>query len=133
MANQIAFVSGHLDLTQQEFDEHYKWMLDDAIKNDYLIVVGDARGADLMAMTYLADVGYTKVNVYHMFTTPRYNCSVAGYGRYHTRGGYVSDKDRDTALTANSTYDIAWVRPGREKSGTAKNIRRRLEMQAFRF
>ncbi len=28
-------------------------------------------------------------------------------------------------MTAASTEDLAWVRPGREKSGTAKNLARR--------
>lgn len=28
-------------------------------------------------------------------------------------------------MTAVSDYDIAWVRPGRENSGTAKNLLRR--------
>jgi hypothetical protein len=29
------------------------------------------------------------------------------------------------AMTPASTFDIAWVRPGRERSGTAKNLLRR--------
>lgn len=37
---------------------------------------------------------------------------------------------RDEALTAASTFDIAWVRPGRERSGTARNLQRRARTQA---
>jgi hypothetical protein len=30
-----------------------------------------------------------------------------------------------------SDEDIAWVRPGREKSGTAKNLKRRIELSSL--
>jgi hypothetical protein len=43
------------------------------------------------------------------------------------RGGYGDDEERDATLTYQSNYDIAWVRLGREKSGTSKNIERRKE------
>lgn len=46
------------------------------------------------------------------------------YG-FKTVGGFESDRVRDEAMTAASDADIAWVRPGREKSGTAKNLKRR--------
>lgn len=116
---ETAFVSGHLDLTQVEFDMYYKHALDYAIDRGHAITVGDARGADAMAQTYLAGKGYTNVVVFHMFVTPRNNWG------FITLGGFKSDEDRDVAMTKNSTYDIAWIRPGREKSGTAKNVARR--------
>ena len=111
-------ISGHLDLSPNEFKEHYVPKLDEAIAKGYSFVVGDAPGADLMAQSYL----FMKTNdvvVYHMYDVARHN---VGFVR---RGGYISDLDRDAAMTAASDADIAWVRPGREKSGTAKNIERR--------
>ena len=39
----------------------------------------------------------------------------------------MSDEERDLAMSCASTDDIAWVRSGREKSGTAKNINRRIK------
>jgi hypothetical protein len=59
--------------------------------------------------------------VYHMFTSPRNNA------RFQTIGGFESDAARDERMTADSQRDIAWVRPGREKSGTQKNLDRRAE------
>ena len=113
------FISGHLDLTKKEFDEHYKEPIDAAIFNDCSFVVGDARGTDLLAQNYLM-YKTKKVTVYHMFDGPRNN----SFG-YETCGGFTSDKERDSNMTKDSDADIAWVRPGREKSGTAKNIKRR--------
>jgi hypothetical protein len=66
----------------------------------------------------------SRVRVYHMFQTPRNNV-----GGFILVGGYMSDEERDAALTAVSDYDIAWVRPGRENSGTAKNLQRRKNAQ----
>ena len=61
-----------------------------------------------------------RVTVFHMFKKPRY-----WMGLFLLRGGFTSDKQRDRAMTKVSNEDIAWVRPGREKSGTAQNLKRR--------
>ena len=112
------FISGHLTLTQAEFDEYYPPLIDAALANGDSFVVGDARGADTMAQNYL--LGKTDaVVVYHMFTHP---CHNAGF---KTKGGFKSDEQRDAQMTADSDHDIACVRPGRERSGTQKNIDRR--------
>ena len=113
------FISGHLDLTPEEFQEHYAPSIDAAIKEGALFVVGDAKGADALAKQQLDPI-CRRVTVYHMFDNPRY----CGFN-YATVGGYQTDEERDAAMTAVSNADIAWVRPGRENSGTAKNIQRR--------
>ncbi|HYF62560.1 MAG TPA: hypothetical protein VD886_07075 [Herpetosiphonaceae bacterium] len=113
------FISGHLDLTAAEFTEHYQPLLDAALLEGAAFVVGDARGADALAQAYLA--GKTaRVTVYHMLAAPRHNL-----GQFPLCGGFAADGDRDAAMTAASTDDLAWVRPGREKSGTARNLQRR--------
>ena len=124
----IYFISGHLDLTYQEFLDHYTQPLRAAIAEWHSeFIVGDANGADSMAQEFLACNIMTiyphsrLVTVYHMFNFPRNN-----HG-FEIIGGFQSDKERDEFMTKHSDADIAWVRPGREKSGTAKNlIRRRL-------
>ena len=117
---KTAFISGHLDLTSEEFLQHYRPLIDQALKNGDRFVVGDARGTDKMAQAYLHLKGAEAVFVYHMFESPRNNV-----GNFPTVGKYKSDDSRDSAMTLASDYDIAWVRPGRENSGTAKNLKRR--------
>lgn len=112
------FISGHLDLTRAEFAEHYEPAIKKAWGAGGDFVVGDARGADLLAQGCLKDL-CADVVVYHMFTKPRH-CK-----GHPTKGGFKSDRERDEAMTAASDADIAWVRPGREKSGTARNLERR--------
>lgn len=123
----IAFISGHLDLTPEEFVQHYVSKIDEAVDNGDSFVIGDARGTDSMAQKYLVSksylvnrIGSSITTVYHMFDSPR-NCEFG----LTTKGGYKTDEERDEAMTRASDYDIAWIRPGREKSGTAKNIKRR--------
>lgn len=125
-AMTVYFVSGHLDLTQEEFDQHYVPALYQALGEGSLsaFLLADAKGADSLAQFFLAgrlsDVDRVRVTVYHMFEKPRYNA-----GPFPTRGGFIGDTDRDRAMTMASNKDIAWVRAGRENSGTAKNIKRR--------
>lgn len=121
--SRVYFLSGHLDLTPEEFAEHYEPRLREAFREPGVkFVVGDAFGADEMAQTWLRSYGaeWDQVTVYHMFDRARNNA-----GPFLSAGGYTSDSTRDWAMTAASTHDIAWVRPGREKSGTAKNLKRR--------
>lgn len=114
------FISGHLSLSDTEFYEHYRPAIDAALAHGDSFVVGDARGADTLAQNYL--LGKTdNVLVYHMFTEPRNNAG------FKTVGGFKSDSERDARMTAESDHDIAWVRPGRETSGTQKNLDRRIQ------
>ena len=120
----IYFISGHLSFTQEEFDTHYKPLIDEALSHNSSFVIGDAKGADTLAQNYL--FGKTgKVVVYHMFESPRYNAG------FPTEGGFQSDEERDVAMTDNSDSDIAWVRKGREKSGTQKNLDRRETLKYY--
>lgn len=115
----VAFVSGHLDLTSAEFEDHYVPSLGAALARSCSFVVGDARGCDRMAQQWLFERG-ARATIYHMLEAPRYN-----EGRFPARGGFETDDDRDAAMTRASTFDVLWVRPGREGGGTARNRDRR--------
>jgi hypothetical protein len=115
----VAFVSGHLDLGDEEFALYYVPQIAAACARGCTFVVGDARGADLLFQRHAHALGLA-VTVFHMFAAPRHNA-----GGFATVGGFDGDDARDAAMTAASELDIAWVRPGRERSGTARNLRRR--------
>jgi len=120
----VNFISGHLNLTKAEFDEHYRFLVDNALQQNHSFIVGDARGADMLAQQYL--FGKTEaVVVYHMFASPRNNVG------FSTRGGFKSDAERDEQMTRDSHQDIAWVRPGRKRSGTQANLDRRVKKFGF--
>ena len=125
----IAFISGHLDLTVDEFDEHYGPLIKDAVSRGDTFVLGDAKGTDTFALQYLLAQRASGVTLYHMLVCPRISTqvifSIKDQINLRIVGGFKSDEERDAAMTAVSDYDIAWVRPGREKSGTAKNLLRR--------
>jgi hypothetical protein len=129
-----AFISGHLDLTVEEFLDHYHKQIIDAVRKGHSFVVGDASGCDTMAQ-HLLSVYAIDFTCYHMFESPRnfINFEKTKYGS-KLIGGFTSDKERDAAMTLNSDYDIAWVREGSRKNcGTALNIKRRDSFQAERL
>jgi hypothetical protein len=121
MSYETYFISGHRKITKKEFETHYVPILNVLMENGDKFVVGDSHGVDHMAQKYLKQNGYpdSKITVYHMFDKP--NCCEST----NTVGGFKSDEERDNAMTLASTIDIAWVRPGKEESGTAQNLARR--------
>ena len=127
------FISGHRDVTQKEFQRYYAKAITDAVlkePNTVEFLVGDYYGVDEMAQAYVAKLKSThpniKMTVYHMFNTPRKN-----FYKFPTVGGFENDHTRDCAMTLNSDYDIAWVRSGKQTSGTAQNMLRRKIKSVF--
>ena len=48
------------------------------------------------------------------------------------KGGFKNDEERDAAMTAASSEDIAFVRDNNKISGTASNILRRYLLKTFK-
>jgi hypothetical protein len=126
------FISGHRDITEQEFELNYKPELDYIVQEnkDAKFVVGDYYGADIMAQDYLLDalcIDPDRVTVYHMLEAPRNKNEKV----VNLVGGFKSDDERDEAMTNASTYDVAYVRDIKKNSGTAQNILRRHMLKTF--
>lgn len=70
------FISGHRDLTWEEFAKWYAPAISRTLSTDNAaqFVVGDCEGADRMAQDYLlaCGVSFRNITVYHMFKAPRY-------------------------------------------------------------
>lgn len=119
----IAFISGHLDTTFEEFKEHYIPAIDSAIINEHHFVIGGADGVDAMAQQYIGmicDPSY--VTVYFKGALPRNKI----FRGFQEMGGFPSHNQTDKAMTVNSDYDILWIK--REESCTAENARRRARL-----
>jgi len=115
------FISGHLDISQEEFKEKYHEKIDSALKENGHFVVGDARGTDTLAQAYL--FGKTEnVTVYHIKTSPLNNV-----GKFPKKGEYKSQTKKVAAMTNASDTDIAWVRSEEEqKKLYGKKYKKRL-------
>lgn len=126
------FISGHRDITEDEFEFNYIPLINAALheRENACFVVGDFNGVDIMAQNYLMDVvciDPSRVTVYHMLEAPRnINPSIT-----QTKGGFKSDEERDAAMTKASFKDIALVRDPSKISGTAQNILRRNILKTF--
>jgi hypothetical protein len=91
----IIAISGHLDTTEEEFKEHYIPLIDQHIDD-----------GDVWFCVGDARGADTMAQKY-LFEKKK------------------TDESRDACMTADSHFDIAWKRPGKENSGTAKNLKRR--------
>lgn len=126
------FISGHRNITEDEFEINYKPSIEFALYEDpnAKFVVGDYYGVDIMAQNYLVDVlgvDPNKITVYHMFDSPRNKNEKIK----NTKGGFTSDEERDAAMTNASSKDIAFVRDNTKISGTGSNILRRYLLKTF--
>ena len=126
------FISGHRDITPQEFEVNYATVLDFTVSEfpDCKFVVGDYYGVDIMAQDYLLDVlgiDPSRVTVYHMLDEPRNKNEKV----VNLVGGFKTDDERDEAMTNASSSDIAFVRDIKQNSGTAQNILRRYILKTF--
>lgn len=123
----IYFVSGHRDITKEEFEKYYIMALRTAYYEDDKpeFVVGDYEGVDKMAMDYIAENFMCPLIIYHMFDKPRHTPSVTDRIPIYYHGGYKTDEERDSAMTRASDIDIAFVKKDRWDGGTAQNIKRR--------
>lgn len=122
------FISGHRNITEEEFNCNYVPILKDIVENNFSgsirFIVGDYHGVDIMAQHYLIDelnFPPERICVYHMFDKPR-NIHPLIENRV---GGFSSDEERDAAMTRDSDLDIAFVRDHNNWSGTGANILRR--------
>lgn len=122
------FISGHRNITEEEFYKNYAPAIYLAACEDSAFVVGDYYGVDIMAQNYLMNslkINPDRVTVYHMFESPRnINPKIK-----NTMGGFKSDTERDTAMTEASDKDIAFVRDPKKWSGTGENILRRHKLK----
>lgn len=129
------FISGHRDLTEEQFEDLYIPMINEILATNPqpYFVVGDCKGVDSFAQDYLKTlvalnrIHPAQVTVYHMFEKPRYLAS----DEFRVIGGWQSDVERDTAMTNASFRDIAFIHPGAWTSGTAQNILRRFEISSL--
>ena len=135
--SRTAFVSGHIDLTQEAFLKHYQSALDKAIANNEDFILSNAGGADSLALQYLLDrkVSPSRITIY-IHTPPARRQKPGGANETMRRidrlrtGPEILDQyrknglgvkvvdgwhtDRDTTMTRDSDYNILWIRPDEE-------------------
>jgi hypothetical protein len=120
------FISGHGNITFEEWYIKYKPLIDKGLEEKSNFILGDFRGTDVLSMEYLKDKTKSVI-IAHCFSKPRYRVDTVDLPSkfWEYKGGFENDEERDIYMTKHSDVDIAFFREGRENSGTAKNINRR--------
>lgn len=104
----IYFISGHRNLSYEDFEKYYTPIIDKAIREDdeAKFVIGDCCG-----VAYIFNKDICHITIYHMFNKPR-NIPEANtrviLDLVDFRGGFKSDEERDS--TRDSDFDIAFVK-----------------------
>ncbi len=110
----IYFISGHTNLTKEEFNKQYKPLLDNIINdnNTNSFVIGNSEGADKMAFQYLIYKGISIYNI-TIYYFSKNNQEDNFYFNYKPKiiKGFTSYEKRDAAMTNASDKDILWIRP----------------------
>lgn len=119
------FISGHRDLTNEEFEKYYVPLINQVLNDNpnSRFIVGDCGGCDIMAQNYLVDIidDVSKITVYCVGDVPRnINPDII-----YINNGFINDREKDIAMTNDSFEDIALVRNPEIWSGTGENILRR--------
>ena len=90
-------ICGQLNLTKDKFDRYYIPLIDEVIKNNMTIYVGNAEGCDTFAVEYLFKVGYENVTVVNKknefkfsFTQNKWKL-ISGFNGYPERDKYMID------------------------------------------
>ena len=142
---EIAFVSGHADLSKYEFECEYESKLWEAISKDHAFILGSAPGADTMALEFLIAKSCPDITVYLFEKNPENyarTLKLCQDNKITYKTGWPSYSARDKQMTLDSTYDIAWVRSidasklrygekydPKKISGTQRNLERRKSLR----
>lgn len=120
------FISGHRDLTEEEFNIHYasKIRKSNAQSPSCGYILGDASGCDKLAQEFLRKIGVSpeRICIHHVESK-----QPANKYKYNLHS-HSTESARRNYMTHVSTSDIAWVRPGCEDSEVRNNILRRREL-----
>lgn len=116
--SRVVFVSGHDDITGEEFSQHYVTQLFELMRDpDVSFIVADAPGCDEIVQLTLAHGAHDRVTVYHAFENPRKNHgAVDGGNPFPTVGGFSDCDERDAAMIEASNEDLTWLRDAPWKS-----------------
>lgn len=122
----VYFVSGHRDITENEFKAYYEGKLEKAYKQDRnaVFVLGNSPGLDTLAIEY-----FEKNNIF--YKVYQYEDELPSMKCGMLVKKFDDADERDAFLTRISDIDIAYIRKGKEDSCTAKNILRRHIMGVY--
>ena len=121
----IYFISGHRNLTEKEFIDNYALKIENIMREDNSasFVVGDWEGCDTMFLNFIKHTYYfqPRICIYYV-NKPRVDLEGLQNVDLFNKKTY---DECDASMTQDSDFDVAWIRPGREDSHTALNIKRR--------
>lgn len=142
MIHTKIFISGHRNITEEEFNTNYIHLIHTYLKwaitssplgyKHLTFYIGDCIGCDTMAINYI--INYINKNNLDNVDIKLCMLTESFEGQNNTTYDnkfievvkqFNTHEERDCYMTENTSYDILWVREGEWASGTAQNFVRR--------
>lgn len=142
--NYKVFVSGHRDLTKEEFNSIYIPAINkyiDWLKEDHSHIfdskkltfyVGDCEGCDKMTIYYLCGKLNRNIKLVICSLKEKFegqiNYDLCINDNISVIKEFNTHEERDAYMTKNTDIDLLYIRPNKWDSGTAQNFVRRVWM-----
>jgi len=94
-------IKGKIDITIEEFNEHYIDKIDELIDEGNEFVIGDQHGFDHLLQTYLHCKRVKDITIFHTGNNPELILSA-----FNTFGGYQSYEEADKAMKVYSENNV---------------------------
>lgn len=117
------FISGHKDLTQEEFEQYYIPLINQGMYNNVKFYISNYQNCDRFCYDYFEKCEYYNVEIcFNRLGFSKIN------DKFIKAVGFKSDEEILIYMTEHTDKDIAWVRNENQLTTTAKNILRRFKM-----
>lgn len=117
------FISGHKDLTKEEFEQYYIPLIDQGIYNNAKFYISNYGNCDRFSYDYFKLCEYYNVEICF---------NRLGFSniddKFIKAVGFKSDEEMYCYMTNKTNKDIAWIRNEVKLTTTGKNILRRFKM-----
>lgn len=127
--NKSVFISGSKSINS--LDENIIESLENIIKKNIPVLIGDASGIDRIVQNYFSKKNYLNVTIYSIYNTPRY-CVHNSFNKKQVhvplkiKNEFEKQQEKDAAMTNESEYSfVIWDEKSR---GSYSNIIRALEL-----
>ena len=126
------FISGSISI--KKLNSEIIESLENIISKNYKVLIGDAPGTDTLIQDFFSKSNYTNVEVYSIFSSPRYKANINFLSKYINVSSEIKNERerqtyKDEAMSNDSDFSfVIW--DGKSK-GSYANILRAIDSNKF--
>ena len=126
------FISGSISI--KKLNKEIIESLENIISKKYTVLIGDASGIDTLIQDYFSKMNYTNIEVYSIFSSPRYLSNKNFFSKYINVSSEIKNERerqtyKDKAMSDDSDFSLV-IWDGKSK-GSFANILRAIDSNKF--